>query len=97
MCYGVIPILSTHGEILIGHHIRSMENRLLRPNWLVPNQKYQIMRLKTVLQNIESFATAMSFEQTKHHLYHSIFDERNEINRVGARSFSDYIFGSETL
>lgn len=97
MCYKLIPILSTHGEILIGHHIRSMDNRLLRPNWLVPDQKYQIMRLKTVLQNVESFATAMSFEQTKHHLYHSIFDERNEINRVGARSFSDYIFGSETL
>lgn len=97
MCYKLIPILSTHGEILIGHHIRSMDNRLLRPDWLVPDQKYQIMRLKTVLQNVESFATAMSFEQTKHHLYHSIFDERNEINRVGARSFSDYIFGSETL
>lgn len=97
MCHKLIPILSVHGEILIGHHIRSVDNRLLRPNWLVPDQKYQIMRLKTALQNTESFATAMSFEQTKHHLYHSIFDERNKINRVGVRTFSDYILGEDTL
>ena len=97
MCHGLIPILSTHGEILIGHQIRSVENRLLRPDWTVPDQQYQIMRLKTVLQNIESFSTAMSFEQTKHHLYHSIFDERNEINRVGPRGFIDFMFGEETL
>lgn len=97
LCHGLIPILSTHGEILIGHHIRSVENKLLRPNWLVEDQKYQIMRLKTALQNIESFSTAIAFEQTKHHLYHSIFDERNEIHRVGPRGFTDYLFGEETL
>jgi hypothetical protein len=38
MCHGLIPILSTHGEILIGHQIRSVENRLLRPDWTVPDQ-----------------------------------------------------------
>lgn len=97
MCHNLIPILSTHGEILIGHLIRSEDNRLLRPDWTVPDQKYQIMRLKTVLQNIEAISTALSFEQTKHHLYHSIFDERNEINRVGPRGFIDFIFGEEVL
>lgn len=96
MCHGVIPILSTHGEILIGHHLRRVDNRLLRPDWLVPDQEYQIMRLKTALQNIEAFSTAMSFEQTKHHLLHSIFDERNAINRVGPRGFTDYLFGEES-
>lgn len=97
MCYGLIPILSTHGELLIGRLIRSETNRLLRPDWTVPDQKYQIMRLKTVLQNIEAISTALSFEQTKHHLYHSIFDERNQINRVGPRSFIDYLFGEEVM
>lgn len=97
MLHGLIPILSTHGEILIGHLVRRVDNKLLRPDWTVENQEYQIMRLKTVLQNIEAFSTAMSFEQTKHHLYHSIFDERNEINRVGPRGFVDYLFGEETL
>lgn len=97
MLHGVIPILSTHGEILIGHLVRREDNKLLRPDWSVENQTYQIMRLKTVLQNIEAFSTAMSFEQTKHHLYHSIFDERNKIKRVGARGFIDYLFGEETL
>ena len=97
MCYGLIPILSTHGELLIGRLVRSEENRLLRPDWTVPDQKYQIMRLKTVLQNIEAISTALSFEQTKHHLYHSIFDERNLINRVGSRSFIDYLFGEEVM
>ena len=95
MCHGLIPILSTHCEILIGHHLRSVENKLLRPNWLIPDQKYQIMRLKTVLQNSEAFTTALAFEQTKHHLLHTIFDERNGIKRVGVRSFHDYIFGEE--
>ena len=95
MTHGLIPILSTHGEILIGHHLRSVDNKLLRPNWLVPDQKYQIMRLKTVLQNTESFTTALAFEQTKHHLLHTIFDERNKINRVGVRSFHDFMFGEE--
>ena len=97
MLHGLIPILSTHGEILIGHLVRREDNKLLRPDWTVPDQKYQIMRLKTVLQNIEAFSTAMSFEQTKHHLYHSIFDERNQINRVGPRGFVDYLFGEETM
>lgn len=95
MVHNLIPILSTHGEILIGHHLRSVDNKLLRPNWLVPDQKYQIMRLKTVLQNTESFTTALAFEQTKHHLLHTIFDERNAIKRVGVRSFHDYMFGEE--
>lgn len=97
MLHGLIPILSTHGEILIGHLIRRVDNKLLRPDWSQENQEYQIMRLKTVLQNIEAFSTAMSFEQTKHHLYHSIFDERNSINRVGVRGFVDYLFGEDTL
>lgn len=97
MLHGLIPILSTHGEILIGHLIRRIDNKLLRPDWSQENQEYQIMRLKTVLQNIEAFSTAMSFEQTKHHLYHSIFDERNSINRVGVRGFVDYLFGEQTL
>ena len=56
-----------------------------------------MLRLKTALQNTEAVTTALSFEQTKHHLLHAIFDERNKINRVGPRSFADYLFGSETL
>jgi hypothetical protein len=27
----------------------------------------------------------------------SIFDERNKINRVGVRGFSDYIFGEDFI
>lgn len=97
MLHGLIPTLSTHGEILIGHLVRRLDNKLLRPDWTVENQEYQIMRLKTVLQNIEAFSTAMSFEQTKHHLYHDIFDKRNATNRVGPRSFVDYMFGQENM
>jgi hypothetical protein len=75
--------------------LRDVDNRILRPNWLVEDQKYQILRLKTALQNIESPTTAIAFEQTRHQLLHSIFDERNRINRVGVRSFSDYQFGED--
>lgn len=94
---GIIPIYSTHGEIIIGHLLRDVDNRILRPNWLVEDQKYQILRLKTALQNIEAATTAIAFEQTRHHLLHSIFDERNQINRVGIRSFSDIQFGEYIL
>ena len=89
--------MSTHGEIIIGKLLRSIDNKLLRPNFLEPDVPYQMLRLKTALQNTEAVTTALSFEQTKHHLLHSIFDERNKINRVGPRSFADYLFGSETL
>ena len=95
LLHGIIPIYSTHGEIIIGHLLRDVNNRILRPNWLVEDQKYQILRLKTALQNIESPTTAIAFEQTRHQLLHSIFDERNRINRVGVRSFSDYQFGED--
>jgi hypothetical protein len=94
---GIIPIYSTHTEIIIGHLVRSIENKLLRPNWTKPDPQYQIMRLKTALANHESVTVALAFEQTRHHLLHAIFDERNKINRVGARSFEDYIFGGENL
>ena len=97
LLHGIIPIMSTHGEIILGHLLRDVNNRILRPNWLVENQEYQILRLKTALQNIEAPTTALAFEQTRHHLLHRIFDERNEINRVGRRSFSDYQFGEAQL
>lgn len=97
LAYGLIPILSVHGEIIIGHLIRSTENKLLRPNWLEKDPPYQIMRLKTALTNHESVTVALAFEQTRHHLLHQIFDDRNKINRVGVRSFEDYLFGESML
>jgi hypothetical protein len=97
LIYGIMPILSTHGEIIIGQLIRDANNKLLRPNWLEEDVPYQMLRLKTALANTESITTALSFEQPKHHLLHSIFDERNKINRVGVRSFSDFLYGEEYL
>ena len=97
LIHGILPIFSVHGEIIIGHLVRSVENKLLRPNWTQPNPAYQIMRLKTALANHESVTVALAFEQTRHHLLHQIFDERNKINRVGPRSFEDYLFGVERL
>lgn len=97
LIHEIIPIYSVHAEIIIGHLVRSTENKLLRPNWTKPNPSYQIMRLKTALANHESVTVALAFEQTRHHLLHSIFDERNKINRVGPRSFEDFIFGGENL
>lgn len=93
LTYGLLPILSTHGEIIIGHLIRSTENKLLRPNWLEKNPSYQFMGLKTALANHESATVALAFERTRHHLLHQIFDDRNKINRVGPRSFEDFLFG----
>jgi hypothetical protein len=55
------------------------------------------MRLKTALANHESVTVALAFEQTRHHLLHAIFDERNKINRVGPISFIDFLFGSDVL
>lgn len=93
LLWGIIPIFSVHGEIIIGHLVRSLDNRLLRPDWTKLDPPYQLMRLKTALTNHESVAVALAFEQTRHHLLHRIFDERNQINRVGPRSFEDIIFG----
>jgi hypothetical protein len=97
LMYGTIPLLSTHGEVILKHLIRDVNKRMIRPDWTVEDQKYQFMRLKTALQNIESFTTAMAYEQNRHHLLDRVFDERNEINRVGVHSFEDYIFGEETI
>ena len=97
LIHGIIPIYSVHAEIIIGHLVRSIENKLLRPNWTKPDPEYQIMRLKTALANHESVTVALAFEQTRHHLLHAIFDDRNKINRVGPRSFEDFIFGGVNL
>jgi len=97
MLHGLIPILSVHGEIIIGHLLRDMNNKMLRPNWLEENQQYQIVTVKTALDNSESAMTAVAFEKTGDQLLKSIFDQRNEINRVGVRSFSDYMFGESVL
>lgn len=93
MVYGLLPVLSVHGEIILGHLIRSVENPLLRPNWLEKNPAYKFMTLKNALTNHESATMALAFEKTRHHLLHKIFDQRNEIHRVGASSFEDYFFG----
>jgi hypothetical protein len=99
LMYGTIPLLSVHGEIIIRDLIRDVNQRLLRPNWLkeIKNYEYQLTRLKTALQNVESFTTAMAFEKTRHHIADRIFDERAQINRVGPASFTDYFFGQDTL
>jgi hypothetical protein len=97
LIHGIIPILSVHAEIIIGHLVRRLDQKLLRPDWTKPDPEYQIMRLKTALANHESVTVALAFEQTRHHLLHAIFDERNKINRVGPRSFEDFLFGVNKL
>ena len=99
LMYGTIPLLSVHGEIILRDLIRDTNNRLLRPNWLkeIKDEEYQLTRLKTALQNIESFTTALAFEKTRHHLADRIFDERTAINRCGPSSFTDFFFGQETM
>lgn len=97
LTYKIIPILSVHNEIIISHLIRSTENKLLRPDWTQPSPSYELVRLKTALTNHESVTVALAFEQTRHHILHSIFNERNEIKRVGPRSFEDFLFGIDTM
>ena len=99
LMHGTIPLLSVHGEIIMRDLIRDTNQRLLRPNWLeeIDKDKYQLTRLKTALQNVESFSTALAFEKTRHHIVDRIFDERTAINRVGPASFTDFFFGQDTL
>jgi hypothetical protein len=68
-----------------------------RPNWLNEDEPYQILPLKTALGSAEAATTSLAFERAGNQLLSSIFDMRNEINRVGVRSFSDYQFGETTL
>ena len=89
----VMPVMATHGEIMLSKLLRRPDNKLLRPNFLEEDPPYQIVRLKTALQNSESVTVGLAFEQPKHHLLHSILDKRNQINRVGVGAFSDYMFG----
>ena len=95
--HGLIPIFSVHGEIIIGHLIKNIDNKMLRPNWLNPDEPYQIVTVKTALDNSESAMTAVAFEKTSDQLLRNVFDARNEINRVGVRSFSDFMFGENEL
>jgi hypothetical protein len=94
---GLIPIFSVHGEIIIGHLLRNPEDKVRRPNWLNEDEPYQILPLKTALGASESATTSLAFERAGNQLLQSIFDLRNEINRVGVRAFSDYLFGESTL
>lgn len=94
---GLIPIFSVHGEIIIGKLLRAKDNRVLRPDWLKPDEEYQILPLKTALGTAEAASTSLSFERAGNQLLSSIFDERNKINRVGPRAFSDYLFGEDIL
>jgi hypothetical protein len=94
---GLIPIFSVHGEIIIGHLLRDPNNKVKRPNWMNEDEPYQILPLKTALGSSESATTSLAFERAGNQLLSSIFDMRNEINRVGVRSFSDYQFGETML
>lgn len=94
---GLIPVLSVHGEVILRGLIRDVNNKLLRPDWTQDNPEYVLNRVKTALQNVESFSTALAFEKTRHHVVDRIFDERNTINRVGPAGFTDFLFGQETI
>jgi hypothetical protein len=91
--YKLMPVLAVHNEVIIGRHLRSVDNELLRPNWLNPNEPYKIFRLRSALEKIESVAIAYSFEKPYDNTHKKIFDERNKINRLGVRSFADFMYG----
>lgn len=97
LLYKTIALLGVHGEIILSHLIRDADNRLLRPDWKSDDPTYVMLNLKTALKNAESVTTALSFQETRHHLLSTLFDKRNAIQRVGPSSFSDYLFGCETL
>ena len=88
-----IPLLSTHGEIIISCLMRDKDDVMKRPNWLNYDEPYKMVCVKTALTNTDSFTCALASEQTDHHLRDRIFDRRNKINKIGARSFIDYLFG----
>ena len=88
-----IPLYSTHGEIIISCLIRNKDDIMKRPNWLNYDEPYKMVCVKTALTNTESFTEALASEQTDHHLRDRIFDRRNAINKIGPRSFIDYLFG----
>lgn len=91
--YKLMPTLAVHNEVIIGRHLRRVDNELLRPNWLNSGEPYKIYRLRSALEKIESAATAFSFEKPYDNTHKRIFDERNKINRVGPRSFADFMYG----
>ena len=59
--------------------------------------KKVVLIVVLVLICVFSITQALAFENTRHHLLYPIFDERNKINRVGAISFTDFLFGEEVL
>lgn len=97
LLYKTIALLGVHGELILAHLIRDVNNKLLRPDWKEPDPPYMLMNLKTALKNAESVTTALSFQETRHHLLSKIFDERNAVKRVGPASFSDFLFGCELI
>ena len=97
MLHKNIDVLSTHGEIMLAQLIRRVDNKLLKPDWTKEDPEYVMLTLKMALQNSESSTIGLAFEQSRHHMLDMIVEERNKINRVGPRSFCDFIFGEEYL
>ena len=97
MLHKNIDVLSTHGEIMLAQLIRRVDNKLLKPDWTKEDPEYVMLPLKMALQNSESSTIGLAFEQSRHHMLDMIVEERNKINRVGPRSFCDFIFGEEYL
>ena len=91
--YKLMPLLAVHNEIIIGRHLRRPDNDMLRPDWRNPDEPYKIYRLRSALEHIESAAVAYSFEKPYDNTHKKIFDDRNKINRVGPRSFADFMYG----
>lgn len=97
LMWKTIKVLSTHIEVLIGSLVRSKENKMEKPNWLIPDTEYMILRVKDGLKYNDSVTTSLSFENPKQQLSTSLFDERNTMEFVGARSATDYMFGEDYL
>lgn len=95
MTYGLIPVLAAHNDLIIGRHVRRPDNTLLRPNWLNPDEPYVLLRLRSALENTEASSIGYSFEKPYDQTHKKIFDERNKINRVGARAFADFTYGQK--
>lgn len=79
---GGMNLNAVHAETILSNQIRHDKLILEKPDWSVPHQSYQLLALRTALNNTPCISVAMAYEGIKAMLYNPLTFKKNKASRL---------------
>lgn len=83
---GGLDLTAVHAEVILANQLRNYDDILLKPDWSIPNESYQLITLNRALTDNPSVTISMMYQKLAKTLYNPLTFRKN------APSFVDLLF-----